>query len=339
MRYDALRPQRLAAKATVYVEQFSAHPLESDASELYGPPDAYLDSQNVFHAERSGPEGPAPSIESSSRPMTASIRCRIWHGKPTARRGMMKAPIRVRRAREKRGKGFFPTARAVSKRSTGCRSTIPAVETSSLRKPMSRSIASCPPGGYTKAPAGERRASTSSRTSRITSRPRRRAKVSRARLTRSAAFSIAKNTTERSGPKAARSSKSRCTGSTCCSIRRCRSAGNAAQRMHGQISNDGPKNIVDAVDYIASRVWADEDGRDRAGVVLIAEQRVFAARTVMKLDARSGGYTATGGHGRHPRCRRLRGSAAAALCSSDPVTRTGRRSTGRAFRVKRPAYD
>jgi L-asparaginase len=39
---DALRPQRLAAPVTVYVEQFSAHPLEADAAELYGPPDGYI---------------------------------------------------------------------------------------------------------------------------------------------------------------------------------------------------------------------------------------------------------------------------------------------------------
>ena len=63
------------------------------------------------------------------------------------------------------------------------------------------------------------------------------------------------------------------------------------------ISNDGPKNIVDSVDYIASRVWADDEGRNRAGAVLIQEQRVFAARDVQKADARPGGYVATGGHG------------------------------------------
>ena len=34
LRYDVLRPQRLAAPAKVYVERFSAHPLESDAAEL-----------------------------------------------------------------------------------------------------------------------------------------------------------------------------------------------------------------------------------------------------------------------------------------------------------------
>jgi L-asparaginase len=63
------------------------------------------------------------------------------------------------------------------------------------------------------------------------------------------------------------------------------------------ISNDGPKNIVDSVAYIASRVWEDEQGRNRAGAVLIQEQRVFAARAVQKADARPGGYVATGGHG------------------------------------------
>src|SRR5262249_4765794 len=73
--------------------------------------------------------------------------------------------------------------------------------------------------------------------------------------------------------------------------------GNAEQRLHGMISNDGPKNIVDSVEYIASRVWEDEQGRNRAGAVLIQEQRVFAARAVQKADARPGGYVATGGHG------------------------------------------
>src|SRR5258706_3816727 len=54
IRFDALRPQRLAAPAKVYVEQFSAHPLERDAAELYGPPDGYVDSRGTFHKERRG---------------------------------------------------------------------------------------------------------------------------------------------------------------------------------------------------------------------------------------------------------------------------------------------
>jgi L-asparaginase len=73
--------------------------------------------------------------------------------------------------------------------------------------------------------------------------------------------------------------------------------GNSAQRPHGEISNDGPKNLTDSVEYIASRVWADEQGRNRAGVIVLQEQQIFAAREVMKVDARPGGYVATGGHG------------------------------------------
>src|SRR6185437_15831067 len=46
-----------------------------------------------------------------------------------------------------------------------------------------------------------------------------------------------------------------------------------------------------------SRVWADEQGRNRAGVVVLQEQQAFAAREVAKVDARPGGYVATGGHG------------------------------------------
>ena len=51
-RFDVLRPQRLAAPVTVYVEQFSAHPLEADAAELHGPPDGYVDSAGNVHKEQ-----------------------------------------------------------------------------------------------------------------------------------------------------------------------------------------------------------------------------------------------------------------------------------------------
>jgi hypothetical protein len=73
--------------------------------------------------------------------------------------------------------------------------------------------------------------------------------------------------------------------------------GNAAQRPQGQISADGPANIVDSARFIQSRIWADEQGRNRCGVVVIQEQQLFAARDVAKADARPGGYVATGGHG------------------------------------------
>ena len=49
---DSLRPQRLAAPVTVYVEQFSAHPMESDVPNLYAAPDGYMGADGAFSRER-----------------------------------------------------------------------------------------------------------------------------------------------------------------------------------------------------------------------------------------------------------------------------------------------
>ena len=67
--------------------------------------------------------------------------------------------------------------------------------------------------------------------------------------------------------------------------------GIAAQRMHGEISNDGDRNIVDAVHYVLSGSGAG------LGAVGIVDEQIFAARNFKKGDARPGGYLATGGHG------------------------------------------
>jgi hypothetical protein len=72
---------------------------------------------------------------------------------------------------------------------------------------------------------------------------------------------------------------------------------NSAQRAHGSLSADGDRNILDSVDYILSRIWADEAGRDRVGGVAILDELIYTSREVQKGDARPGGYVATGGHG------------------------------------------
>src|SRR5580692_6486730 len=51
LRHDALRPQRIAAPVKVYVEQFSAHPLESDVAELYEPPDGNIGAVVIFRKQ------------------------------------------------------------------------------------------------------------------------------------------------------------------------------------------------------------------------------------------------------------------------------------------------
>src|SRR6201990_3729343 len=64
LKHDALRSQRLAVPAKVYVEQFSAHPLEADAAELYGPPHGHVDRAGNVHKERqSASDKPVYEIE------------------------------------------------------------------------------------------------------------------------------------------------------------------------------------------------------------------------------------------------------------------------------------
>jgi L-asparaginase len=65
----------------------------------------------------------------------------------------------------------------------------------------------------------------------------------------------------------------------------------AAQRPHGQLSNDGDRNIVDAVDYVLSGQGVG------AGAVGVQDEQIFAAREFKKADDRPGNYKATGGHG------------------------------------------
>ncbi len=67
--------------------------------------------------------------------------------------------------------------------------------------------------------------------------------------------------------------------------------GISSQRAHGTLSNDGDRNIVDAVRYTVS---GKSDGLGAVGIV---DEQIFSARSFKKGDARPGGYRATGGHG------------------------------------------
>ena len=68
-------------------------------------------------------------------------------------------------------------------------------------------------------------------------------------------------------------------------------AGIAAQRPHGQLANDGDRNIVDAVDLVVSGLG------NGLGAVGVQDERIYAAREFKKDDDRPGNYKATGGHG------------------------------------------
>jgi L-asparaginase len=307
-RFDVLRGQRLAAPVKVYVEQFSAHPLEVEAAELYGPPDGYLDGEGRFHRERQGKDN-KPVYEVELRPedglyplpyMARQADGAAWEEECTA------YGASDTRARQ----GFFPDGshsfEEIDRLSIGVGGTgnlISAQADVDFYRIM-------PPGGFRKGlPAGQRRDSGEGDVAaeqrgadffpykpfHLAGFPPR---PSLARATNAVQEILASGKydgavwTEGSPTNEETIYWFNLLIDSTLPI-----CGISAQRPQGQISADGPKNIVDSISYIASRVWADAEGRNRAGAVMIQEQRVFAARNVQKADARPGGYVATGGHG------------------------------------------
>ena len=119
-RFDTLRAQRLAAPATVYVERFSAHPLEADAAELYGPPDGYLDTKGVFHKERSSPQDKAV-FEIEIRPEDGVYPLPYMARQANGQAWEEECVMPGRRP-SRPAKAFILMDRGASKRSTACRS-------------------------------------------------------------------------------------------------------------------------------------------------------------------------------------------------------------------------
>ena len=308
MRFDVLRPQRLAAPVTVYVEQFSAHPLERDAAELYGPPDGYLDSAGVFHKERTGPSD-KPVYEVTLKPedglyslpyMARQANGQAWEMDGTEKN----VPAELCRV------PFFPDGSrlfeeidrlGISDEGVGC------LLTAKADFDFYRAL---PSGGYAKGrSAGERTdagdGDIAPEVRGIDFFPYRPGYLRKEPPM--AALARLTNVVQRALSSGKYLGGIWLEGSpfveettywlnllidTTLPI-----VGNSSQRPHGAIGNDGDRNIVDSVDYITSRIWADEDGRDCVGAVAILDEQIFTARDVQKADARPGGYIATGGHG------------------------------------------
>jgi hypothetical protein len=307
-RFDALRAQRLAAPAKIYVEQFSAHPLEADSADLYGPPDGYVDGSGTFHKEPTGADD-KPVYEVELRPedglyplpyMAVQANGEPWEEECA----VPNAPDSHAR------QGFFPDGSRpfeeidrLSVLDTGQANGISALADIDFYRPQ-------PPSGYRKGlPAGKRTDVGEGdipaevrgkdffpyRPVHLASGPPRPAL---ARLTNMAQKVLSSGKYD--GIIVTQGSPSIEETSYWLSLvmdTPLPICGNSAQRPQGMISNDGPKNIVDSVTYITSRIWADAHGRNKTGAVVIQEQQFFAAREVTKADARPGGYIVTGGHG------------------------------------------
>lgn len=308
LAFDALRAQRLAAPVTVYVEQFSAHPLEADAADLYALPDGYVDAGGVFHKERQG-AGDKPVYEIELKPedglypmpyMALQADGSPWEEECTSPGA----------SDEGARQGFYPDGsrsfEEIDRLAVGDDGRASLIS-SRADVDFYRGL---PPGGYRKGLAAELRTDMGEgdippevrgrdffpyKPYHLASAPPR---PTLAKMTNDMQTLV--NSGQYDGFMWTQGSPQVeetaywynlliDTDKPIC--------GNAAQRPNGQISNDGPKNLLDSVSFIASGRWAGEDGRNSCGTVVIQEQQIFAAREVAKADARPGGYVATGGHG------------------------------------------
>ena len=308
LRFDVLRLQRLAAPITVYVEQFSAHPLERDAAELYAPPDGYLDARGVFHKERTSLTD-KPVYEIMLRPedglyplpyMARQASGQAWEMDGTEKN----APGELCRV------PFFPDGSrlfeeidrlGISDEGVGC------LLTGKANFDFYRAL---PSGGYTTGRRSDERTDIGGgdiapETRGVNFFPYRPGYLRKEPPM--AALARVTNVVQQALASGKYLGAIWLEGSpfveettywlnllidTVVPI-----AGNSSQRPHGAIANDGDRNIVDSVNYITSRIWADENGRDCVGAVAILDEQIFTSRDVQKADARPGGYVATGGHG------------------------------------------
>ena len=307
-RFDALRTQRLAAPATLYVEQFSAHPLERDAAELYAPPDGYIDAAGEFREKRGSPDDkPVYRIELSPKDglyplpyMARQANGSAWEddathpGAPAAQ---------SRQAYFPDGSRLFEEVDRLGVSMSGHGSMISSLADIDFHRVV-------PSGGYTKGLSEEERTDIGEghippevlgrdffpyRPPHLASAPPRPALAeiaNRVQRILSSGDYIGAIWSQGSPRIEETIYWLQLLLDTTLPV-----CGNAAQRTMGEISNDGPKNLHDSVQYLTSRVWSGADGRNRAGMVLIQEQQIFSARDVQKGDARPGGYVTTGGHG------------------------------------------
>jgi hypothetical protein len=308
MRFDALRPQRLAAPVTVYVQQFSAHPLERDAAELYAPPDGWLDASGAFHRERGGPED-VPVYEITLRSedglyplpyMGRQADGQAWEGDGA----FPQSPA------EKTRQPFYPDASRLFEEIDRFGIDEDGVASMLSSKADFDFHRAAPSAGYTKGLPSAARTDVGTgdiaperlgrdffpyRPTHLRAEPYL---ATLARVTNVVQQALADGRYAgaiwlEGSPNVEESSYwLNLLIDTTVPI-----VGNASQRPHGAASNDGDRNIVDSVDYVVSRIWADADGRDSVGAVMIQDEQIFSARDVQKADARPGGYVATGGHG------------------------------------------
>lgn len=296
---DWPRYQRLAAPVTVYVEQFSAHPLEADVAELYAPPDGYVNAAGVFSKERgSADDKPVYAITLAPEDGLYALPYmgRQADGQPWEDTfAFPGAPFAQSR------QTFVPDASRIFEEIERDGGGIKARADYDFYRPV-------PSGGYTKGLPAAKRTDTGA------------GDIAEEKLG-SDFFSYGPYSASQIRPMLAREANA---------VQRVLASGqyagaiwlegsptvedsaywlsllidsplpisaNSAHRNRGLVSADGDGNILDSIDYINSKVWADEQGRNRLGTVMVQDEIIYSAREVEKGDAHPGAYVATGGYG------------------------------------------
>jgi L-asparaginase len=307
-RFEAVRAQRLAAPVKVYIEAYSAHPLEQDRAGLYAPPDGYVDRNGAFHAERTSPED-VPVHEAELRPedglyllpyMARQAGGSPWDGTAT-HPGADMAHTR---------QTFYPDASRVFEEidrfgldGNGRNNLLSRVADYAFFR-------AAPSGGYTAGlPAARRTDAGSGDIAPEVHGEDFFAYAPRA-VAQTPAMSVLAdltNTVQDALDAGTYDGAIWLEGSAHVEETiywlqllidtKLPICGVSSQRPHGALANDGDRNIVSSVLYVRSRIWADEAGNDVVGPVVVMDEQVFTARDVQKGDARPGGYVAAGGHG------------------------------------------
>ncbi|MFA5265127.1 MAG: hypothetical protein WC378_14995 [Opitutaceae bacterium] len=306
---DQLTNQRLAAPVTVYVEQFSALPLDSDSPELFAPPDGYLDANNTFHKERTSP-GDRPVYEVVLRPedglyplpyMGRRADGSAWEDwEPAAgANGLIRQPFFPDASR------LFEEIQRVGAETTG----------NILGQAHFDFFRPAPPSGYVHGlPAAQR---TDKGTGDI---PPEKIGVDYFPYT----YKGGNATYQNFNPGRAMLAKITNDVQSAMDTGIYRGGlwlegspriedtiywfnlvidtdamlvGIIANRPNHMVSPDAPGTIVDAVNFVLSDVWRDAEGKNRVGAVTVQDQHVTAARETIKEAPRPGGFGTVGGHG------------------------------------------
>lgn len=294
-RFDALRPQRLAAPVTVYIEAFSAHPLEADVAELYAAPDGWLDDAGTFHDEP--PAGSSTPVyvaelhpDDGLYPLPYMARQADGSAWEETAAAPFAPPAKSRQT-------FYPDARRLYEEIDrfGLTDVGGSVQLASVAD--LEFFRASPSGGYTAPPHSERPGHDffSYYPYHLQTEPD---------LTNLATVTNhVQGVLDAGGYDGVQWLEGSPTvDETMYWLgllvdTRVPLVGHAAQRRHQSLSSDGDRNIVDGVKFISSRVALDGEGADCLGACVIVDELVYTARDVTKIDARPGGYDVAGGHG------------------------------------------